>query len=122
MPSDFLESALSFSDDSNEMSIRNKVSRAYYGGYLAARDWQIKSGDKIPQTLSGGVHMRLIHFYQKELCSDLAPEEQQKLAGLLSLAKSLRTKADYKLGIRVPASDGKTAVRCAEEVSAILSN
>ena len=120
MPSDFLESALSFSDDSNEMSIRNKVSRAYYGGYLAARDWQVKSGSKIPETIGGGVHMRLIRFYQKGLCSELTPEEQEKLAGLLGVAKSLRTKADYKLGICVPASDGHTAIRCAERICAIL--
>lgn len=122
MPSDFLESALAFTDDSNEMSIRNKVSRAYYSGYLNARDWQVKSGDKIPETISGGVHMRLIRFYQKGLCSALAQDEQEKLAGLLSLAKTLRTKADYKLSIRVPVSDGYTAVRCAEQVSAVLGN
>ncbi|HHD7473886.1 TPA: hypothetical protein ACOVJJ_004446 [Klebsiella oxytoca] len=122
MPSDFLKSALSFSDDSNEMSIRNKVSRAYYSGYLNARCWQVKSGDKIPESLSGGVHMRLIRFYQKGLCSDMAQEEQQNLAGLLSLAKSLRTKADYKLSLNVPASDGHTAVRCAEKISVILGN
>ena len=120
-PSDFLESALAFSDDFNEMAIRNKVSRAYYGGYLSARDWQVRSGDKIPEVISGGVHARLIRFYQKRLCSNLTDEEQDRLTGLLSLAKSLRTKADYKLNIRIPASDGSTVVRCAREIDVILN-
>jgi hypothetical protein len=119
-PSDFLESALSFSDDFNEMAIRNKVSRAYYGAYLTARDWQVKSGKRIPEAISGGVHARLISFYHKGLCSDLPSEEQEKLAGILSLAKSLRTKADYKLNLHIPASDGHTAIGCAKKITSIL--
>lgn len=120
MPSDFVESALRFSDDFNEMDVRNKVSRAYYGAYLAARDWQIKSGSRIPENITGGVHARLIGFFHKGLCKDLSREDQERLAGILSLAKSLRTKADYKLNIIIPASDGYTAIGCAQEISCIF--
>jgi hypothetical protein len=120
MPSDFLMSAVHYSDSANEMAIRNRVSRAYYSGYLTARDWQIKSGIKIPDAINGGVHARLIKFYEQGLCSDLPSEKQERLAGLLSLSKSLRTKADYKLRICIPASDGDTAIKCAEEICHLL--
>jgi hypothetical protein len=115
-PSDFLVSALAFSDHDNEMMVRNRVSRAYYGGYLTARDIQEKSGVRIPKDFKGGVHARLIHFYEKGLLPDMPLADQVKMAGLLRLSKTLRTKADYQLSIRVPPSDGETSIRCANEI------
>ncbi|PKE30947.1 hypothetical protein CWS43_09710 [Rahnella sp. AA] len=118
---DFLKSALSFEDCRHEMTLRNRVSRAYYGAYLLARDVQIASKIKAPNG-RGGVHAQLIDYYRQEMNPEMGSVSQREIAGLLSMAKVLRTKADYKLNILIPASDGSTAVRCAQDVHLIIKN
>lgn len=116
---DFLNSALSFDDCHNEMALRNRISRAYYGAYLLARDIQAGSGIKVPH-VRGGVHAQLIEYYCKGLSPDTETSSQLEVAGLLQMAKALRTKADYKLKCLIPVSDGATALRCAKEVHKLL--
>lgn len=118
---DFLKSALSFEDCHHEMTLRNRVSRAYYGAYLLARDVQIASRIKAPNG-RGGVHAQLINYYKQEMNPDIESIAQREVAGLLGMEKVLRTKADYKLNSLIPISDGTTAVRCAQEVHLIINN
>lgn len=116
---DFLEAALSFDDSFNEMTLRNRISRAYYSGYLLARDVQIASKVK-PPSVNGGVHAKIIAFYTNGLSPNVDPVMQNEVAGLLQMSKALRTKADYKLNCQIPPSDGEVALKCAQRVHALL--
>lgn len=116
---DFLNSALSFDDSDNEMTLRNRISRAYYSAYLLAREVQVASKVKVPLA-KGGVHAQLIAFYTDGLSPDVSLATQREVAGLLQMAKVLRTKADYKINCKIPSSDGLISLRCAQRVHAIL--
>lgn len=120
-PLDFLRLAEGSSSE-QEIEVRCAVSRAYYSGYLTAREFQTKIGGKLPLGVKGGVHARLISFYEQHLAGEKLPSNQQiRVSALLRLSKKLRTKADYHLNCDVHASDKCTSVECAKEIQKLLS-
>jgi uncharacterized protein (UPF0332 family) len=112
-PNDFLVIATTPSSASLEMALRNSVSRAYYSGYLHAKGKTLQANVTLP-TVNGGVHQRLIKAFELNVCGSvcggLSSNRQSEIAGLLSLSKQLRTKADYKLSETVHESDKETAL------------
>ncbi len=74
--------------------------------------------------VNGGVHARLISGLNNGAYSDLnngiSHDAQLEIAGLLSLSKQLRTKADYKLHMTINNTDKATAIANAKAVFELL--
>ncbi|HEJ0402055.1 TPA: hypothetical protein SLO59_001341 [Serratia marcescens] len=123
-PNDFLLFAAEPKSATEEMAMRNSVSRAYYSGYLHANQKAESAKISLP-VVSGGVHARLISAFEKglcdTLCGGLSKEKQSEIAGLLSLTKKLRTKADYRLHLTVNASEKATAIASAKAIQELLT-
>ncbi|HHA1555167.1 MULTISPECIES: hypothetical protein [Enterobacter] len=121
-PRDFLAVASDL-PVSDEMLNRNAVSRAYYSGYLHVNKKVVALNLPLPK-VNGGVHARLINGLNNGACSDLnngiSHDVQLEIAGLLSLSKQLRTKADYKLNMTINNTDKATAIANAKAVFALL--
>ena len=121
-PSDFLSIA-SDTPAPTEMLIRNAVSRAYYSGYLHVQQKVSALKLSLPRA-TGGVHARLIDALNKGACSSLnnglSHDVQLEIAGLLSLSKQLRTKADYKINTTITNTDKATAIANAQAVFKLL--
>ncbi|MBQ4775242.1 MULTISPECIES: hypothetical protein [Pectobacterium] len=123
LPNDFLVIAESPQLASDEMKLRNSISRAYYSGYLHAKQKVGDSKIPLPQT-TGGVHHRLISSFSNgtcgSLCGGLSNDTQSKIAGFLNLGKQLRTKADYRLEVSMKETDRATSIALAKEVVRLL--
>lgn len=121
-PRDFLAVASDL-PVSDEMLNRNAVSRAYYSGYLHVNEKVVALNLPLPK-VNGGVHARLINGLNNGVCSDLnngiSHDVQLEIAGLLSLSKQLRTKADYKLNMTINNTDKATSIANAKAVFALL--
>lgn len=123
LPSDFLALSKRSPNPLEEIDIRNSVSRAYYAAYLEASSVQKSSPAQLPPSVKGGVHARLIAFYEQGLFEgqSLTLSQQIRIAGLLRTAKRLRVKADYQLDTIVAESDMETCILLAEEVMKTLT-
>ncbi|MFJ5452937.1 hypothetical protein ACIPT4_07770 [Pectobacterium jejuense] len=123
LPNDFLLIAENPQIASDEMKIRNSISRAYYSGYLHAKQKVDDSKISLPKTI-GGVHYRLISAFDNgvcgSLCGGLPAVTQSQIAGFLSLGKQLRTKADYRLETSMKETDRITSITLAKEVVRLL--
>ncbi|HDH8880440.1 TPA: hypothetical protein PJM82_000074 [Escherichia coli] len=121
-PRDFLAMA-SDAPVSDEMLNRNTVSRAYYSSYLHVNEKVTALNLPLPK-VNGGVHARLISGLNNGAYSDLnngiSHDAQLEIAGLLSLSKQLRTKADYKLHMTINNTDKATAIANAKAVFELL--
>lgn len=122
-PDDFLDLACDFNSAADEMQLRNSVSRAYYSAYLHVIE-RVKAAGILLTNAPSGMHEKLIHSLNSNLCSALnggmKPVEQYELAGALSLAKQLRTKSDYKLSETVDQSNKDTAIDGAKAIKAMV--
>lgn len=98
---DFFAFAESIKADSDEISFRAAISRAYYGAYHACQQWH---DTKLPVAghdigMSGGVHQTLINQLTNPdpgCGRDLGNYSKSLGYGLRAL-KELRTTADYQL-------------------------
>ncbi|WP_145547094.1 hypothetical protein [Yersinia intermedia] len=122
-PNDFLIIAVDPSSASSEMILRNAISRAYYSGYLHAKQKTHNAGIQLPSG-SGGVHQQLIKAFELGLCGDvsngLSTVQQNKIAGLLSMTKHLRTKSDYKLHLSVNETEKATAIANCQTIQSLM--
>lgn len=122
-PDDFLDIARDFNTASDEMLLRNSVSRAYYAGYLHTIK-KINDAGILLSSSPAGMHEKLINSLNASLCGNLCggmkPVKQMELAGILKLTKQLRTKADYKLDEKVTQSDRDTAIINARQIISLL--
>ncbi|WP_275269530.1 hypothetical protein [Pantoea ananatis] len=119
IPNDFLMLAQNFTSSCDEIQLRNSVSRAYYAGYLHVVS-RIKSAGINLVTTQTGFHDKLIHTLNSNGCSKLnggmTPKEQYELAGVLSLSKQLRTKADYYLDETITQYDKDSVITNTYEI------
>lgn len=101
-PSDFLESAAAIiAADTSEISIRNSLSRAYYGAFHCASEAfpveTLPASDEDAE--NAGMHKKYINRL-------LQGNKIEREAGVkLGALHSRRIKADYKLTISVPVRD-----------------
>lgn len=118
-PSDFFDIAIDFNKSSDEIQLRNSVSRAYYAGYLHAIS-RVKAAGISLVTSPSGMHEKLIHTLNSNGCGALnggmTPPQQCELAGILKLAKQLRTKSDYHLDDTVTQDDKDAVLDAANEI------
>lgn len=122
-PDDFLKLAENFSKSCDEIQLRNSVSRAYYAGYLHVVS-KIKSAGIQLVTTQTGFHDKLINTLNSNGCGKLnggmTPKEQYELAGVLSLSKQLRTKADYYLDETITQYDKDSVITNTYKIFSML--
>lgn len=118
-PSDFFDIAFDYSKSCDEIQLRNSVSRAYYACYLHAIN-RVKAAGISLVTSPSGMHEKLIHTLNANgcgaLCGGMTPPQQYELAGMLKLAKQLRTKSDYHLDETVTQDDKDAVLLTANEI------
>ena len=122
-PDDFFDLACDFDSAVDEMQLRNSVSRAYYSAYLHVIE-KVKAAGILLTTAPSGMHEKLIHSLNSNLCNALnggmKPAKQYELAGALALAKQLRTMSDYKLAETVEQSHKDTALDSTKTIKTMV--
>ncbi|WP_313506807.1 hypothetical protein [Kosakonia sacchari] len=122
-PNDFLDLAIDYASSSDEIQLRNAVSRAYYAGYLHVLEKVNAAGIRLVGTPSG-MHEKLISTFNSNGCAKLnggmTPPQQYEVAGLLKLTKQLRARADYSLTLTITQDDKDTAISNALELMKLV--
>lgn len=122
-PNDFLDIAIDYKSSSDEIQLRNAVSRAYYAGYLHIME-KINAAGILLVGSPSGLHEKLINTFNSAGCTKLnggmSAPKQYEVAGLLKLTKQLRAKADYSLTSTITQDDKDAAISNAIELMKLV--
>lgn len=93
--------------DKHECFTRSAISRHYYAAYHRVLQWEQTLPELGFQTDGVGAHEQLIYRLANPspACSAAQAEKSKNLSGYLRLLKDRRSKADYKLGMTILASE-----------------
>lgn len=111
-PNELLEAARELAQGNREVDFRNAASRAYYAAYHRGR--QVAKSIGRLQTSSRGVHSDVIDALYHPTNAKL-----KEIAQKLARCRSLRVKADYKIGNSFKQSEAEACTRQADKILAL---
>jgi len=107
-PEEFFKTAEKLKDSDEESDLRTSIGRSYYAIFLYFREYLSKLGVVSKRKKD-------VHFFVQACLSNSRVKEAQTLSTELHELKQKRTKADYKLNVKITPREAADTLKDAQE-------